>query len=135
MEKKFFTTLRVAFPVASVWFGAVVGPSMVSGAFAIVYFAPYGAWGVIFPMLAMAIAAVVIGMGANIARRFQAYEYNLYSKKLYGRFAKILSPILEIYMLIAMCVGGSAVIAMRDVFFLEIYGIEEVAGAVIMSAI
>ena len=66
MEKKFFTTLRVAFPVASVWFGAVVGPSMVSGAFAIVYFAPYGAWGVIFPMLAMAIAAVVIGMGANI---------------------------------------------------------------------
>ncbi len=135
MEKKFFTTLRVAFPVASVWFGAVVGPSMVSGAFAIVYFAPYGAWGVIFPMLAMAIAAVVIGMGANIARRFQAYEYNLYSKKLYGRFAKILSPILEIYMLIAMCVGGSAVIAMSAVFFLDLFGIPEFAGAVIMSAI
>lgn len=108
---------------------------MVSGAFAIVYFAPYGAWGVIFPMLAMGIAAVVIGMGANIARRFRAYEYNLYSQKLYGRFAKILSPVLEIYMLIAMCVGGSAVIAMSSVFLKDLFHIPELAGAVIMAII
>lgn len=135
MAKNFLPAVKVAFPVASVWFGAVVGPSMVSGAFAIVYFAPYGAWGIIFPMLAMAIAAVVIGMGANIARRFQAYEYNEYSRKLYGHFSKVLSPILEIYMLIAMCVGGSAVIAMSSVFLKDLFGLPELAGAITMAIV
>ena len=104
------SAFRIAFPVSAVWFGAIVGPSMISGVYESVYFAPYGAWGIILPMIAMGIAAVVIGMGANVARRFRVYDYNSYSKKLYGKFSKILTPVLEIYMVIAMIVGGAIVV-------------------------
>lgn len=38
------SSFKTAFPIASAWFGALVGPSMVSGVYALVYFAPYGAW-------------------------------------------------------------------------------------------
>ena len=59
MEKK-QSSFFVAFPVSSVYFGALVGPSMVSGAFAAVYFAPYGAWGLILPLVTMGLAAFIV---------------------------------------------------------------------------
>ena len=40
---KTHSSFRVAFPIAAVWFGALVGPSMVSGAFA-VGVVTLGAW-------------------------------------------------------------------------------------------
>ena len=129
------SAFRIAFPVSAVWFGAIVGPSMISGVYESVYFAPYGAWGIILPMIAMGIAAVVIGMGANVARRFRVYDYNSYSKKLYGKFSKILTPVLEIYMVIAMIVGGSAVIAMSSTFLNDLLGIPQLGGALIMAVI
>lgn len=128
-------SIKRAFPVSSVWFGALVGPSMVSGAFAAVYFAPYGAWGLVLPLIAMGAACVVVAFGVNGARAAGIFEYSGYAGFLYGKAARILSPLLEIYIIVAMIVGGSAVIAMGGIFFNGLFGISEFAGAVLMAAL
>ena len=61
MKKR--NSFSVAFPIASVWFGALVGPSMVSGVFAAVYFMPYGMWGLLLPFVSMAVASLIVTCG------------------------------------------------------------------------
>lgn len=134
--RKTSSCFKIAFPVSSVWFGALVGPSMISGAFATVYFAPYGIWGVVLlPFLSMGLAALIIGMGAEVARRYQVYNYSSYAKQLYGKCSKFLTPIMEVYMIIAMIVGGSAVVAMGSTFLNQLIGAPMIAGAIVMALI
>ena len=131
------SSLKIAFPVSSVWFGALVGPSMISGAFSIVYFAPYGIWGLLLPLAAMGTAATIIGMGSEVARRHKLYDYHSYTKCLYGTnsIGKILCIIMEIYMLFAMVVGGSSVMAMGGIFLNDLLGVHQVWGSVLMAAL
>lgn len=135
MSRRKKSAFAVAFPVSSVWFGAIVGPSMVSGVYESIYFAPYGALGILLPIIAMGLAAIVIGMGANFARHYKVYNYNSFSKKLYGKFSKFLVPVLEVYMIIAMMVGGSAVIAMSSSFLNEFIGLPYIMGALFMALV
>jgi uncharacterized membrane protein YkvI len=108
---------------------------MISGAFAAVYFVPYGAWGLVLPLIAMGAASVIVAFGINGARIAGIFEYSGYAGFLYGKAAKILSPLLELYIVAAMIVGGSAVIAMGGIFFNGLFGIGEFAGALLMAAI
>ena len=126
---------KIAFPVASVWFGALVGPSMISGAFSAVYFAPYGALGLLLPILTIGLASIVIGMGAEIARLEKAYDYSEFANSIYGSLAQILRPVLEAFMILAMIVGGSAVVAMGGTFFSSLLNAPEIVGSLIMSII
>ncbi len=126
---------KVAFPVASVWFGALVGPSMISGAFSATYFAPYGVTGLLLAVLSMGLASFVIAMGAEIVRREKTYSYSAFANVIYGNWRKALSPVLEVFMVIAMIVGGSAVVAMGGTFFAGLTGMPELVGAIIMSLV
>ena len=127
--------LKVAFPVSSVWFGALVGPSMISGAFAAVYFAPYGAAGLLLPMLSMGIAAFIIAMGAEVTRREKVYSYSELANRVYGKFRKVLTPLLEVYMVLAMIVGGSSVVSMGGTFFNNLTGLPTIFGAIAVAVI
>ncbi len=80
MAKK-HSSFLVAFPVSSVYFGALVGPSMVSGVFAAVYFAPYGAWGLILPLVTMGLAAFIVACGMIGVSHWGVYDYSSYAKK------------------------------------------------------
>lgn len=126
--------LHTAFPVSAVWFGALVGPSMVSGAYAAVYFAPYGAWGIVLPYLAMSGICLVVGLAANIVRTNQTYEYAHFARVIYGRLTPALLPVLDLFMILAMVVGGSAVLSMAGAFFGDLFGVPAVFGALIMAA-
>ena len=128
-------SLKIALPVSFVWFGALVGPSMISGAFAAAYFAPYGAVGLLLPMLSMGIAAIIIAMGADITRRERVYSYSMLANRIYGRYSRVLTPLLEVYMVIAMIVGGSAVVSMGGTFLQGLTGLPELVGAVVMAVI
>ena len=128
-------SLKIAFPVASVWFGALVGPSMISGVFAASYFAPYGAAGLLLPMLSMGLAAFIIAMGAEVVRKYRVFNYYDYAGCLYGKFGRFLTPMLEIYMVIAMIVGGSAVVSMGGIFFNDLTGLPNLFGAILVAAI
>jgi uncharacterized membrane protein YkvI len=108
---------------------------MVSGTFAAVYFAPYGAWGLVLPLIAMGAACVIVAFGVNGARIAGIFEYSGYANFLYGKAARILSPLLELYIIAAMIVGGSAVIAMGGIFFNGLLGISEFAGSLLMAVL
>ena len=129
------SSVRRAFPVSAVWFGALVGPSMASGAFAAVYFAPYGTWGLVLPLLVMGVACLIVGFGVDGARQLGTYEYAAYAEKLYGRFARFLGPLLEFYIVLAMVVGGSAVISMSGSFLQSLLRIPELVGCALMALI
>lgn len=126
-------TFRNSFSVSAVWFGALVGPSMVSGTYSAVYFAPYGAWGVVLPFIAMTGICLIVGLSANIVRTNHTYEYAHFAKIIYGRFTRLLLPILDLFMILAMVVGGSAVISMAGVFFQDLTGMSAIWGSVIMA--
>jgi uncharacterized membrane protein YkvI len=106
---------------------------MISGVFAVVYFAPYGVWGLVLPFLTMAAACLIVVFGVNGARRLEVYEYAGYAHSIYGRFAKILAPLLEVYIILAMVVGGSAVITMGGIFFNNLFHLPELWGEIVMA--
>lgn len=125
--------LKTAFPIAAVWFGALVGPSMVSGAFAAVYFAPYGLWGLLLPLVAMGVASIIVICGLFGVKAWHVDNYADYGKKLYGPLAKYLSPLLEVYLILAMLVGGSAVIVMGGSFFHDWLHLSPLTGEILMA--
>ena len=125
--------LKVAFPVSSVWFGALIGPSMVSGTYAAVYFAPYGAWGIILSYLSMAGICLIVGLSAAIVYRNQTYEYARFAKVIYGRLSRFLTPVMDIFMILAMVVGGSAVLSMSGTLLNDLLNMPALAGALAMA--
>jgi len=127
------SSFAIAFPVASVWFGALVGPSMVSGAFASLYFVPYGLFGLILPLISMGVASVIIAMGAEVTRHERVYSYSELSNRVYGRYSRALSPMLELYMVLAMVIGGSSVVSMAGTFFNGLTGLPAIYGSVLIS--
>lgn len=126
--------LRVAFPISSVWFGALVGPSMVSGVYAAVYFAPYGAWGVALSYFSMIGICLVVALAANIVRKNKTYDYASFASVIYGKLNKFLLPLLDLFMILAMVVGGSAVISMSGTLLSGLTGLPAIVGALIMAA-
>ena len=50
-------------------------------------------------------------MSAEVMRKYRVFNDEDYAGCLYGKLGRFLTPVLEIYMAIAMIVGGSAVSA------------------------
>lgn len=129
------SALKVAFPISSVWFAALVGPSMVSGIFATSYYTSYGVWGLFLPCITFAVACFIITMGAEVVRKYKTYDYHSFSMNLYGKASRFFCPILEVYMVIVMIVSGSAVVAMGSTLLQELTGAPPIVGALLMSAV
>ncbi len=51
----------VGFPIGAVFFGSLVGPSMVSGIYSKVYLAPYGAWAFVFALFFQLFRVLLLG--------------------------------------------------------------------------
>lgn len=134
-SKKKHSNLRSAYAVAAVYFGAIIGPDLVGGSYAVVYFAPYGAWSIVCILLCTAIIGFMIGMGAEIPRRCHVYNYADYAHVLYGRLSKVCLPLLELYILFAMVLGGSSVAAMGGQFFNTVFGWANIWGALLTCGI
>lgn len=134
MEKKSLS-LYPPFSVAAVWFGALLGPSLVSGAYVAVYFAPYGALGLILPFIAFLPICILAAMGAEIVRRNQSYDYSSFARALYGKLYRFLMPFLDYYIILAMIIGGSAVANVEGVLLASVLGVSEVVGASIFGLI
>lgn len=103
---------------------------MVSGAYSAVYFAPYGAWGIVLSYLSMIGICLVVGLSANIVRSNHTYEYAHFARVIYGRLSPVLLPILDLFMILAMV---SAVLSMAGTFFRDLLGVPVICGAVIMA--
>lgn len=111
LNNKKHSSLTTAFAVASVYFGAVVGPDMVGGSTSIVYYTPYGKWSWIPIVIVCAMIGLIMGVGSIVPRKYGAYEYNSYAKIIYGKFYKYMSPLLDFYIICAMLLGGAVVVS------------------------
>ena len=59
------SAFKVGFPIGAVFFGSLVGPSMVSGIYSKVYLVPYGMWGFVFALFFPFISSIIIGFSAE----------------------------------------------------------------------
>lgn len=128
-------SLTASFEVSAVWFGALLGPSLVAGAYIAVYFAPYGALGLLLPFIAFFPICILTVMGADIVRRNAAYNYADFGRTIYGRFHKYLMPFLDYFIMMAMIIGGSAVANVEGMLLNAVLGVPEVVGASIFGII
>lgn len=129
------SSFKVGFPIGAVFFGMLVGPSMVSGIFSKVYFVPYGMWGYIFAMLYPLVVGSIIGFSAELARRNQAYDYNSFCHALYGKASPICTPIMEVYMLMNQIVSLAAVATMGGSMCNTLFGWPNMAGCLVLGLI
>lgn len=134
-NKKKSSSIATAFAVASVYFGAVVGPDMVGGSTSIVYFAPYGKWAIIPIVIVCAMIALIMGVGSVVPRKYGVYEYNAYAKIIYGKFYKYMSPLLDFYIICAMLLGGAVVVSVGGEFFATVLGCPVFVGYLLICAI
>lgn len=129
------SSLTVSFEVAAVWFGALLGPSLVTGAYIAVYFAPYGNRGLLLPFIAFLPICILAALGADIVRRHEAYDYASFGRVLYGRLHKYLMPFLDYFIIMAMIIGGSAVANVEGSLLGNLLHVPEVVGASIFGLI
>lgn len=130
MEKSNF---KVGFPIGAVFFGSLVGPSMVSGVYSKVYLAPYGAWAFVFALFFPIISGTIIGFSAGLVRRKKVYDYNSFCHELYGKYSRVCTPLMEIYMLMAQLLTMAAVVSMGGTMFNSILGLPTFAGSMILA--
>ena len=126
---------RVGFPIGAVFFGSLVGPSMVSGIYSKVYLVPYGAWAMVFALSFPLVSGIIIGFSAELVRRNGTYDYNSFCRVLYGKLSFVCTPMMEIYMLMAQVLTLSAVISMGGTFIFQIFGISTIWGSFLLGII
>lgn len=129
------SNFKVGFPIGAVFFGSLVGPSMVSGIYSKVYLVPYGAWAFLFALTFPLISGTIIGFSAELVRRNRVYDYNSFCRVLYGKYSVVCTPLMEIYMLMAQILTLSAVISMGGTFMNQIAGWDTLAGSLLLGII
>lgn len=105
-EKK--AGIPVFLGIASVWFGAHVGPGVASGKQTAVYYAEFGRWGLFTPIIAMAIMGFCIYYGVEYARMTRARNFKELTDKLFYPYHKLFSTFFELTFVatVLMVVGG-----------------------------
>lgn len=95
--------------VASVWFGTHAGPGSASGNMTASYYAAFGKWGLITPIIAMGIMAICIYFSIEYSRLKGITSFNEFTKSFFHPYDKIFSIFYEITFLITvlMVLGGS----------------------------
>lgn len=83
----------------------------------------------------MGVASVIVTCGLMGVKIWHIDNYSDYGRKLYGCYAFILSPLLEVYLILAMIVGGSSVIVMGGIFFQDLLGTPLIYGQLLMAII
>lgn len=126
---------KVGFPIGAVFFGSLVGPSMISGIYSKVYLVPYGAWAFIFALTFPLISGTIIGFSAELVRRNKVYDYNSFCHVLYGKYSLVCTPLMEIYMLMAQVLTLGAVVSMGGTFMNQIAGWPPILGSLFLAAI
>lgn len=135
MNTSLSSSVKVGFPIGSLYFGALVGPSMISGIFAKVYLSPYGVWGFLFALGQPLVTGIIVGFCAEIVRRNKVYDYNSFCHLVYGKYSALCTPIMELYLLAAQILTVSAVVSMGGTFINQIFGWKPIYGSLLLAAI
>ena len=94
--------------IASVWFGAHVGPGVASGKQTAVYYSSFGKWGFITPIIAMGLMGLCVYYAIEYSRMTGARNFKELTDKLFHPYEKLFSTFFEITFVatVLMVVGG-----------------------------
>ena len=120
-----------AFTVASVWFGTHVGGGFASGNQVIQYFSQYGITAAIYPLIAMGILAVVIGIMTRFAK---LNGYNNYKDTYRALYPKPWMEIFfEIFYIVIIVAGVASAVSGAGNVLTNFLGLEYVGSVKIIA--
>lgn len=133
-QKSFFKTISGPFSCASVYVGALVGPALVAGTYATVFYLSNGCNSLWLPFLACGIVGLMCVSAAEIIRHYKIYEYGALSQKVYGG-KKVFTVLFDIYVFLSNVVGTSIILSMSGTFLTELTGLPNLAGMILIAVI
>lgn len=132
--KRAVSGLGSSFACANVYIGALVGPALVAGTYAVVFFLPDGCNALWTPFIACGVVGLLCACAAEIIREFKTYEYGAAAKRIYfGN--RILRGIFELYVLLSNVVGCAIVQSMSGTFVHELFGLPHISGMILIGLI
>lgn len=132
-EGKFLSSISVG--VATVWFSTHCGAGFASGTQELQYFANHGWFGVFLPILTFIIIAVTYYVALETARQTDKWSYDAWSKEAYGGVSKILTPALDISVIITTIAATAATIATGGLLGKQYLGLPVFVGSLLMFVI
>ena len=134
MKQSFWKTISGPFSVASVYVGALVGPALVAGTYATVFYLSNGCNSLWLPFLACGIVGLMCLSASEIIRHYKIYEYGALSKKVYGG-KRIFTILFDIYVFLSNVVGTSIILNMSGTFLTELTGVSTIVGMILIAII
>lgn len=104
-------TLATLSAFAFVWFATHFGGGFASGVQVYSYFINYGITCLFFPLISIAMIALVYYWGFRHARKYQKYDYRSFNDSFYGKFAPIFSNLYEFLYIVIVLISTSVAFA------------------------
>ena len=125
----------VGFPLACLWFGYHVGPTLSSGSLSMKYFIGYGVQCFLFPLITYAIGGFFLYFGMKAAYVYKAGNYAEYMHVLYPKHYKAISPLWNLNQIINDFIGFSSMLAFGGAMLNTWFDIPVSTGSVICALI
>lgn len=140
-NESFWQAMKNGLPLGAVFFGALVGPVMVTGSYTMNYFLKYGIKGwLICPFYALCIfiwfycGFTHTRITAESNPDKNVYDYTMLAKALYGKYT-FMVPLYDLWILLAMVLTAASTIATGGKLIASFLGSAYVVGAVVMAAL
>lgn len=140
-NESFWQALKNGLPLGAVFFGALVGPVMVTGSYTMNYFLKYGIKGwLICPFYAICIFAwfycgfTHTRATAECNPDKDTYDYTMLAKSLYGKYT-FMVPLYDLWILLAMVLTAASTIATGGMLIANFLNSSYIVGAIIMAAL
>jgi len=140
-NESFWQAMKNGLPLGAVFFGALVGPVMVTGSYTMNYFLKYGIKGwLICPFYALCIfiwfycGFTHTRITAESNPDKNVYDYTMLAKALYGKYT-FMVPLYDLWILLAMVLTAASTIATGGMLIASFLGSAYVVGAVVMAAL
>lgn len=134
MKRHAFKEFCGSFSCASVYVGALVGPALVAGTYATVFYLPSGCNSLWLPFVACALVGLMCVSAAEIIRHYKTYEYGALAEKVYfGK--KFFCVLFDVYVMLSNLVGTSLILSMSGSFLTELTGLPNIVGMIIIAVL
>lgn len=130
---KYLTSVSVG--VATVWFSTHCGAGFASGTQELQYFANHGWFGPFLPILTFIIIAVTMYVALETARQTDKWSYDIWSKEAFGPASKVLTPLLDVSVVLTTIAATSATIATGGLLGKQYLGLPIFVGSLAMFVI
>ena len=135
MESKNSYLTPISFGVATVWFSTHCGAGFASGTQELQFFVNHGWFGVFMPIITFILIALTYYVGLETARQTDKWSYDAWSKEAYGKYSKILTPVMDISIVITTIAASAATIATGGLLGNQYLGLPVIVGSIVMVAI